>query len=394
MTRRRAIFFVACAVVAAPLAGCSSSHEPGRGQARLQVDGVVDVAKPAESWRRGGDGLLDAGTRVRVRQGTALLTFPGDATVELRPDSVVRVGTSAGLLAGDALVSSPRPFTVDAETAAVRVDDGAARVGRSLAVEAAVYRGRATLSSTDRRLVVPALRQAVVAAPGLVPVRPTPLVYRGTDSWDRRFLAEWMAVGEDLEARSRGLTAQVGTTPRPAPFFRGLLPALGRERTFTAGLVAGGPPQPGEKLVGAAVALVGQRGTFESRWASVFAFRADGAAWGLVALDQLDDQSRSPLLRTLEAALAAFSRSSSGVFGGGGGPLGASPVPRSAPGRPGPGATSAPPTTRPRQTSPPTTAPPNSGPVPPPPQTGVAPVDGTSQAMVDIVNGLLKPPGG
>jgi hypothetical protein len=53
-----------------------------------------------------------------------------------------------------------------------------------------------------------------------------------------------------------------------------------------------GPRPPGELLVGVAIALTGGRGSFTQRWQEVWDFRDQGAAWGLVALDQANDGAR------------------------------------------------------------------------------------------------------
>jgi hypothetical protein len=79
-----------------------------------------------------------------------------------------------------------------------------------------------------------------------------------------------------------------------------VLPGLSDEPEFTVNLLAPGRPA-GETLVGAALADLGDRGTFGERWRSVFGFRDAGAAWGLVALDQGVD--RAPLLGAITQAV-------------------------------------------------------------------------------------------
>src|SRR5207253_2816528 len=124
---------------------------------------------------------------------------------------------------------------------------------------------------------------------GLVPDRPVPLRYRASDAWDRRFLADAIDLGRDLDARSRGITGQLGPDQgRTAGFYRLVLPGLDREADFSQAMLdtTTADLTTGERLVGAVIAIEGRRGSFARRWTSTFAFRADGAAWGLVALDQ------------------------------------------------------------------------------------------------------------
>ena len=49
-----------------------------------------------------------------------------------------------------------------------------------------------------------------------------------------------------------------------------------------------------------AIAVTSRRGGFVHRWQSVFEFSAEGAHWGLVALDQR--VSRAPLLSCIDEA--------------------------------------------------------------------------------------------
>jgi len=217
-----------------------------------------------------------------------------------------------------------------------------------------------------------------------------PLVYRDSDAWDRRFLGDWIDLGRDLESGSRGLTGELPPGDRPSTvFYRRLVPGLRAQPAFTPSLLGRGH-DPGETVVGAAITVTGRRGAFVQRWDGVFGFRDEGAAWGLVALDQLAD--RNALLAQIEAALGLVGRQPEVNA-----PANATPVPT------GPH-TSTSPTTVPRRssttpaTSPPATVP---GPVPKP-STGALSVDQTVDPLVNTVNGLLcqsssgapvKPPG-
>lgn len=190
------------------------------------------------------------------------------------------------VMGGDLLVvADGSPLALGAEGADMVVQ-GDARVSRGVALLVAVYEGKADLRAGDSSLAIPALRQAALPPTGQFPAKATPLEYSAGDSWDQRYLSATIELTNQLNARSQGFTAQLGPTEgRSFNYFRDLFPRLASEPGFTASLV--NPSRlPGETLVGAAITLEGTRGTFAERWAQVFTFRDEGAAWGLVALDQ------------------------------------------------------------------------------------------------------------
>lgn len=316
MTRLRSTtaVFAAAALAAGVLAGCSRGpSDPAPDEARLvSRTGVVQVSADGQSWRDAGDGTLRRGQRVRVRGGgTAVLALASGARAELRAGSQVVVGRPLHLVTGDLLVrAGDDRVAVDATSAVASVMSGGdARLSRGLALDAAVYDGAVDLRSGSRSFRVPALRQLSVPGVGLLPEPGTdapPLQYRASDRWDREFLGEWIALGDDLEARSNGLSGQIGADQgRTAGFYRLLLPQLDGEPEFTQTLVdAEESSSPGERLVGAVIALAGTRhASFAQRWTSAFTFRAEGAEWGLVALDQRV-RDRPALVTQMDAALS------------------------------------------------------------------------------------------
>jgi len=299
------------ALVALVVAGAACTKESTRAAGRLSLEGRAEIL--AANGGRSSitrERTLRSGDQVRILEGTAVLGLGGGRQLELRKDSAVRLGAgtaNAGgaglrgeLLRGDVLViATGDAATVVVGDTTVQVQ-GAARVSRGLAVLTAVYEGAAGVESAGRAGSVPALRQVTVPAPGL-PSRPAPLQPSPTDSWDQRYLGDAIDLGNQLVARSKGFTAQLaageGTT---AGFFRQLLPELGGQ-PFDASFLD--PQRPaGETLVGAAITLAGSRDTFPARWASVFSFHADGAPWGLVALEQ--GASRSSVLSLTDGAIA------------------------------------------------------------------------------------------
>lgn len=303
------------AVVVASLVpfACTGDSGPDEGEARLEVDGRAVVARADGDSESISDGTtLKAGDRVEVIEGTAEMELPGDVRFELRaavddvPNTAVTLDDPPSLDAGDLLVVTERPTSLAAAGTIASVEGGATRVSRHLGVSVGVYHGAAAIDSAGVERDVPALRRLSVPVLGRPAPDVLPLRFDGGDPWDRRFLGDAIALGERLEAMSRGYTASLSPGEgRTVGFYELVLPGLADEREFTQELlVSGGATRPpGETLVGAAISELGRRGSFADRWEATFGFRDDGAAWGLVALDQA--VNGSPLLGTVEEALAA-----------------------------------------------------------------------------------------
>ncbi|MEW6152749.1 MAG: hypothetical protein AB1673_02010 [Actinomycetota bacterium] len=409
---RRLVAVVVVALSVTTVLGACTREEP-RAAGRLTVDGRAEVATlEGDLVSVTGARTLRSGEEVRLVEGTGLLGLGDDRAVEIETGTSLRLlfaTTSTGrtepraeLLTGDVLVSSNgAEAMLDAGRTVVTVS-GVARVTRSLAVSVAVYRGSAGVESDGRSVSVPALRQVTVPAPGL-PSRATPLSPSPSDRWDQRFLGDAVDLGNQLAALSRGFSAQLsageGTS---AAFFRRLLPGLA-EQPFDDTFID--PAQPGgEVLVGAAIAVAGTRGNFVTRWADVFAFHADGASWGLVALDQSVD--RAPLLASVDAAIARYAAPPGSELAGPAPSVG--PVPPTT--APSGVATTLPPTTvtaGPPTTTTATTAPSSGGGpgggspgggVPGadrgPIDLGLPVVDDTLNVVVDTLSGLLRSLGG
>ena len=410
---RRAVLLLVVAVIGA--GGACNRDGLQEGDTRLEVgsDAEVMAARPGASLRRvTGQRTLPAGSTVAVRSGTARLELDGGQRLEVRRGSELRLGRRPTLVDGDLLVASTgrRLLTVSAGGSVVRVD-GAARLSRDLAVSAASYRGSLEVRSAGRSLRVRALRQADVPSLGVVPAEPQPLDYDAADAWDRRFLGDAIEVGEELEAKSEGFTSSLrageGRTPG---FFRLLLPALEEEPSFGAPLISD-RRSPGETLVGATIAVTAEQGSFLSRWRTIFAFRDQGAAWGLVALDQRVREA-SGLVQSVDAAIgraalafaptgapspptsgqpAVGSPPATSATGGGPGPgtgAGGSAGSGGSPPRPSSGAPATPPTLPPPPSAPSPTVPPPGEPVTPSPEP--PPSTAPLQPLVDTIAGLLR----
>lgn len=355
---------VLVAGVVAVLAGLGDDA-PGPDQGRVVVfDGAVRITDATGATRTvTDDETVDFGDVIAVADGTALLELAGGATYELRHRSGVGstlvVGSPPELTAGDALVLDGFPAQIRVGTATVSAY-GALRADASTE-SAAAYAGGAGVAGVGDVSELRMLRRLLLV-PG---AGQEPMVFDGSDEWDRRFLGEAIAFGERLEALARGYTKDLPPGGgRSVEFYRTVLPALDAEREFNSDLLDPERP-PGETLVGAAIAVQGRRGNFRDRWAEVFSFRGEGAEWGLVALDQ--GVSSAPLLETIELAIG---------------------IPPSSPDRAvAPRTTTTTTTAGPRPTTPPpgptttTTAPPPDAPAPP--------SGGLLGPLVEPVGGLL-----
>lgn len=388
---------LAVVLLGAALTGCSDDA-PERGGGRLEVDGtaLVERAGGDEEVVTGGADVA-RGDRVQVTDGTARLAVRG-GTLELRAadgdadDSTVVVREVPEVEAGAVLVITDRSISLSAAGTDVHVGAGAATVSRTLGVSVATYQGASRIDSAGQERDVPALRELAVPALGRPPRAALPLAYDASDPWDRRYLAAAIELGERLEALARGYTDNLppgeGTT---VAFYRSVLPGLADEPDLTPDLLEPVRP-PGETLVGAAITELGERGSFADRWRSTFGFRDEGAAWGLVALDQGVD--RTPLLGSVELALEASPLPFEGS------PSPAVPVEPPAPApEPGPTATAPPPatTTAPPPPAPTTTAPPEPAEVPGGSDDGsLTPVlepvvEPTNELLSGLLDTLLEP---
>jgi hypothetical protein len=372
----------------------------GVGDARLSTKGRAFItAVNGERRTVTGTVALHRGETVEAVDGPMTIELPDGSTVEGRPGfkssdpTRVKVAAPVELLAGDLLVTATGGTDVDSGGNRVHLDSAvdapsAARVSRSLAVAAAVYRGTATLDSAGQQRVIPALRALDVSALGRPPSSASPLKVDDTqtDPWDRRFLGEAIDLGHTLANYSNVYTSTLGGNGATVGLYADALPGLADEGEFTNALLAEAPPESGERFIGAAIASLSRKGTFAERWRATFAFRTAGANWGFVALDQ--GVASNPLLSAVEDALngtrfqfvlaqpqATIATSPPATAGG---------------------PTTAPPNTTPGTPPPTTTTPPPPTSTTIVPSTGSPVVDGIVKNVNDLLGGVVggEPPGG
>lgn len=385
----------------------ASTYDDGtsipEGGAHVQVDGIAAITRAGGGTRelRGGT-TLGAGDVVEAKEGTFVVTLADGATIEGRARRAdvaatrLTIGTPPDLAAGEALVSARNGTSITAAGSQVALQEpgSVVRVRKALGVRSETYKGTMLLDSAGQQRSVPALRRVDVPVLGRPAAAPTPLTVDATDPWDLRYLGQAIELTRTLDSFSRTLTGSLGPAEGRTPgFYEQLLPQLGSADGYGSALFADRRSAPqGETLVGAAIAALGDRGSFAERWRSVFSFRSDGADWGLVATDQ--GVAPDPLTKALAAAV----NSAPLQFALGPAPA-ATPTTTPPPttSAPPPATTAPPPPTTTSPTTPPTTAPPpvTTPPLlppptlPPPPETNVPVLDDLLGAVGGLVNGLL-----
>lgn len=369
--------------------------EPGIGGARVELDGTAQVLRGGSDPQPLADGdVVYAGDEVVAMTGAVTLRLTGGATLEGRgpqgdiDGTRVVLGEVPSLEAGDLLAVAQSGLAIDAGGNVVSLaprsaSDAAMRVRRSLSVTIAAFTGTVGVDSAGQSRAVPALRQISIATLGRPPAAAIPLRIDDGDPWDRRFLGDAIDLTRRLDAISRSSTANLTGRELSAPALEAVLPGLSEEPDFGADLLEPGR-EPGETMIGAAIALLGREGSFAERWQAAFEFRDAGAVWGLVALDQ--DVNGEPLIALVEGAASTITAP--------GGPF-AQPVIRPTPvtsptgstitTAPGPTTTD---TTAPPPTTTPPTTPPDPGVVPP---TGIPLLDGVVDPVDELLGGLLNP---
>lgn len=302
-------------LVAGGLVACGGDDGPDPWT--LEVTGTTVVERDGDARELdGGSHKVEAGDRVEVVDGRAVLALPDDAALELRSgvgradDSVLRVGDTPELLDGELLLVGAQESTaVTAGAAEVSVAEGALRVRRGASVTVGVYRGSPTLTARGRDVDgLRPLRQATITDSGSLPRELQPVSYdaNAPDPWDKRFLGDAIDLDVQIELR-RAAVAQGAPRTDLLPVVREL-----------AGDVPIDPARSvTETVVGAAIAGAGDDDEVATRWLETFAFRDAGAPWGVVALDQQAD--RGEVLGGLDDVVRRLRQRFGGVAAGTGG---------------------------------------------------------------------------
>jgi len=302
-----AVLLAIASTISLPVGGLGSVGETGlrllSGALEQRVDGV---------WQSVSEGTnIAAGTWIRTSETEAELGRPGVA-VHLLPDTELVVEDVPDLQRGSLLLGSERE--VAATTGLItghgrgwwRLDAGqAARVG--------TYEGTVTIrDGAGREELLRDFRQVAVVS-GVIEGAAVPVTYVATDAFDRRFLADALAIDDFLAALARGLRADYGTEPQTLAFYQDFDGLGGQVVQALAALADGsleetssdgrmGPPD--RLLVAAvvteAVALAAGVPPAEAA-AQVRTERLAGAEWGLIAV--MSDVSPADIRGAADRAL-------------------------------------------------------------------------------------------
>ena len=334
------------------VAGTAACRTPSleQGELRVHLDGdaALEVATRDGRFAAVDDGsVISQGATIRGRAGEPRLELVDGSQIIVGRDARLEFGRTLRLDEGEVLVKSSRPATIATPLTTIR-SSGLTRVGQALATTVRVYEGKATVTSHGRSLGVPALRQTAVADGGLVPRLPTPITWRSGDLWDERFLAPIIELTDQLDGQARGFGRQASSASASD-----IASLVGLPGSALVSEVRNRPS--GETLIGGALVAAGAHDAD-----GVFELRDAGAAWGVVAVEQVADPSkavsiaRGAIERWLQRSRATVAASASA---GSGDELARADGPP-APAGPTPTTTPSPPPTAPEQESPSVTLPP------------------------------------
>jgi hypothetical protein len=313
---------VVVAVVTVVTAACArTSGDPGdlrvvplAGEVRL-VDGGASVLLDDEASVEPGD-VVATGPA-----GRALVDLGLGGRLEIDGQAAIRVAPEPEVLRGSVLATAdPGGLVVTAGDAEVEAREAVFRVDRGFSVTVAVYRGAAEILGSGIGSL-PALRQAVVVAGGIVPRGAQPLAVRADHLWDIRLLGGAIDLGIDLVRLERGLTRALPPNDQEAMLAQALQGIVSRsvlEEALTRlraaeTVVAAEVSRAAADLSGASVARI---------LADVLDLRGQGAHWIVVAATWR--LSGTAVLDGLEAVVGALERlvgprSPAGQAGGAGG---------------------------------------------------------------------------
>jgi hypothetical protein len=217
--------------------------------------------------------------------GRALLELAGDRTLEMAPDTEVRLddgGDRPTLVTGSALATGERGLAVGVDRSVeVQSTGGVYRLDQDAgSLRVGVYQGSVLIPGSGWSGTLLPLHQAVVTSSS-VPEPPRPLQVDPRDAWDVRMIGEAIDVGLGLETLQRGLRSQLADRGAHR-LVAGVLPEdLPRGRAMPILRKA----DPAESVVAAVVASRAAADTEDSPLSllsKVLDLRGDGASWIVV----------------------------------------------------------------------------------------------------------------
>lgn len=181
MNARRGMFehVSTCAILLA-VAACGLAAFAGLTGSAPLLSGVAHIESRGATVRVVRDGAALSGTpdelalgdKVLVLRGRPIMRVPG-GSVELEPGAHLEVQVPLRIDRADATARG-QGLNLDL-SGVTAVVDGVVRIERGYSTQISVLSGRAVVASRGRTLALPALHEAVVPGPGLLPTVARPI---------------------------------------------------------------------------------------------------------------------------------------------------------------------------------------------------------------------------
>lgn len=267
--------------------GCSSSDGLAAGDAATFVEGFSgEVSLDGGEWQASEEsGAVPDGARVRATDSEVRLALR-DGTARLAPGAAATVSTDTLQLEhGELLLDTGGGLQTTVGDTQI-TSGGTVRISSGLAASVSVYEGNATVRRPAQEREVPALRQMDLSEFRLAPSA-TPLRYSAGDRWDQELLGAAIAFDAEVARLARGMEIEFGTRPKPRAFYREFagpraVPVLSAAAPVSRGRTFG---PPSDVLLTMFFAQTVAQGRLTDTIRQVAQLRAEGARWGLIAVE-------------------------------------------------------------------------------------------------------------
>ena len=268
----------------AAIAGCNP-FTPGEGLSPMTVEprgGSIEVVRDGERVVVTGRFAVEPGDAIHTADATARLHLEGDRFAYLSTGTHVTLmnGSTLENRAGAVLLEASEGSAIVFDEAEASTTEGILRVERDrTSGTAAVMEGRAQVAAPGQAPEDLGRLFEVSVVAGEV-LDPRPYRIDDGDAWDRRYLAEVVALELQLQRFADAVRAQTdGRRPR-ADYFSSL--AEGNDVGFMRPYLEGGTPTT-DLIIGFSIASVDRDRSLRTSFLHAFSFREEGGQWGVVS---------------------------------------------------------------------------------------------------------------